>query len=206
MRILFENRMVRQAAVLARNFRRDRSGVAAVEFAMIAPMMFFLFVGCVEFSQALTVDRRVTQAASACADLIARAPSSGLTEGEVDGQLRIIESLMRPYDPTLLNVKIVSVKAQDAGGGALQYVVDWSRDSAGATPYARNATYTAIPEGLLAAGESVIIAEAAYNYSPLIMQYFLTSAFSLTEKFYLKPRNATCVHLKPVNCVTGGSV
>lgn len=206
MGMMFSGRAIRRAAILVRRFRRDRRGVAAIEFAMIAPLMFFMFAGSVEFSQALTVDRRVTQAASACADLIARAPSSGLTAGDVDGQLRIIESLMRPYDSSLLTVTIISIKAQDAGGGAVRYVVDWSRDSAGVTPYARNTPYTAIPANLLAVGESVIIAEASYNYTPLIMKYFLTSAFNLTEKFYMKPRNATCVHLKPVNCVTGGSV
>ncbi|MEZ5852668.1 MAG: TadE/TadG family type IV pilus assembly protein [Hyphomicrobiaceae bacterium] len=203
MKHVFSGRMTRRTAALARKLRRDHRGVAAVEFAMIAPLMFFLFVGCIEFSQALTVDRRVTQAASACADLIARAPAAGLTVAEVDGQLRIIESLMRPYDSSRLNVKIVSVKAKDAGGGALQYVVDWSRDSTGATPYVRNSTYAAIPDGLLAAGESVIIAESTYNYAPLIMHYFLTSAFDLSEKFYLKPRNATCVPLPPeiTNCI-----
>ena len=43
----------------------------------------------------------------------------------------------------------------------------------------------------------MIIAEANYNYSPLIFNYFITSAFDLQEKFYLKPRNASCVHLRP---------
>lgn len=35
----------------------NAQGAAAVEFAMIAPLMFMMFVGSVEFSQAITVDR-----------------------------------------------------------------------------------------------------------------------------------------------------
>jgi uncharacterized membrane protein len=35
-------------------------GVAAIEFGMIVPIMFMLFVGAIEFSLAITVDRRVT--------------------------------------------------------------------------------------------------------------------------------------------------
>lgn len=193
---------------LADRLGRDNRGVAAVEFAMIVPIMFFLLVGAVEFSQALTVDRRVTQSASSTADLVARAPSQGLTTTQVDNEMKIVEQLIEPYDLTALTVKIVSVKASaDPGNpGAVNYVVDWSRDNRGGTPYARNSTYTSIPNGLLVAGESVIVAEAAYNYTPLIFNYFIESAFSLEEKFYLKPRNASCVHLQPINCVTGGNL
>lgn len=195
------------SGLLAR-IRRDQRGAAAVEFAMVVPIMFFLLVGAVEFSQALTVDRRVTQSASSTADLIARAPSQGLSLAQVDSELRIIEQLIQPYDISALTVRIVSVKAQAVAGnpGAVSYVVDWSRDNRGGTPYARNAPYSSIPAGLLVAGESVIVAEATYNYTPLIFNYFIQSAFSLDEKFYLKPRNASCVHLQPVNCVTGGNL
>lgn len=188
--------------------RRDEKGIAAVEFAMIVPIMFFLFVGAVEFSQALTVDRRVTQAASSTADLIARAPSQGLTSSQVDNELRIIEQLIEPYDLSQLTVRIVSVKANAVPGnpGAVNYVVDWSRDNRGGTPYSRNSPYASIPDGLLVAGESVIVAESSYNYTPLIFNYFIQSAFALEERFYLKPRNASCVHLQPINCVTGGAL
>ncbi len=193
---------------LAGRLRQDASGIAAVEFAMVVPIMFMLFVGSIEFSQALTVDRRVTQSASATADLIARAPTTGLTAGDVDGHLRIIEQLISPYDLAPLTVKIASVKAQadPANPAALNYRVDWSRDNRGGTPYARNAPYTDIPAGLLVGGESVIVAEAKYVYTPLIFSYFITSAFDLDERFYLKPRNASCVHLIPINCVTGGAI
>ena len=117
----------------------DARGVAAVEFAMIVPIMFFLFAGTIEFSQALTVDRRVTQAASSTADLIARAPNSGMTADQVDRDLRIIEQLIAPYDLSRLYVKVISVIAQGTPGNpsALNYVVDWSRDNLAGTPHVR---------------------------------------------------------------------
>src|SRR5688572_10346719 len=92
--------------LLAR-MRRDTRGVAAVEFGFIVPIMFFLFVGTIEFSQALTVDRRLTLAASSTADLIARAPNSGLTPEQVDRDLRIIEQLIAPYEIARLYVKVM---------------------------------------------------------------------------------------------------
>lgn len=194
------------ATVLSR-FDADRRGTAAVEFALIVPVMFSLFVGTVEFSQALTVDRRVTQAAASSADLIARAPgptgaTPGMSPTEVNNALKIIEQLIEPYELSRLNVKVTSVIARTVSGN-LTYIVDWSRDNLGAEPYARgNAPPFPVPANLLTAGESVIVAEATYNYAPLIFSYFITSAFDLKEKFFLKPRNGACVILRTVttNC------
>jgi Flp pilus assembly protein TadG len=146
--------------------RRETGGMAAIEFAMIVPIMFFLFVGTIEFSQALTVDRRLTQAASSTADLIARAPNSGLTAAQVDRDLKIIEQLIAPYEIERLYVVVASVIAQGTPGNpsVLTYTVDWSRDNLAGTPYNRGDTYNKIPQGLLVAGESVIVSEATYNY------------------------------------------
>jgi len=186
--------------------KRNADGMAAVEFGMIAPIMFSLFVGSIEFSQAITVDRRVTQAASATADLISRAPSEGVSAAQVDRDLSIIGQLMAPYDATALTVNIISIKALPVPNNpnALNYIVDWSRDNRGGTPYARGAPAPfGMPAGLLVAGESVIVGHTIYNYTPLIFHYFIQQAFNLEEKFYLKPRNAACVHLLPINCTTG---
>jgi len=193
---------------LLTRMRRDTRGVAAVEFGFIVPIMFFLFVGTIEFSQALTVDRRLTLAASSTADLIARAPNSGLTPEQVDRDLRIIEQLIAPYEIARLYVKVMSVIAAGTPGNpsVLIYTVDWSRDNNAGTPHPRGEQYQEIPEGLLVAGESVIVSEATYNYTPLIFNYFITSAFNMTERFFLKPRNSSCVHLRPINCVTGGTM
>ncbi|HRD76379.1 MAG TPA: pilus assembly protein, partial [Hyphomicrobiaceae bacterium] len=117
----------------ARNLRRSESGIAAIEFAMVVPIMFFLFVGAVEFSQALTVDRRVTQSASATADLVAR--TDRMTLAAVDNTLKIVEQLIQPYDANALTVAVVSVKASASGGPVPNVTVDWSRNNKGATPY-----------------------------------------------------------------------
>ena len=156
-----------------------------------------------EFSQALTVDRRVTQSASSVADLVARV--TRLDTNAVDNLMKVVEQLMSPYDLTPLTVTIVSVKASNSGGADPKMTVDWSRNNKGQTPYARNSEYKNIPKGLIAVGESVIVGEATYNYSPLIFNYFIQNAFSMEERFYLKPRQTSCVSLDPINCVTGNN-
>jgi Flp pilus assembly protein TadG len=41
-------------------FARDRRGVSAVEFAFVAPVMIGLYLGCVEVSDGVAVDRKVS--------------------------------------------------------------------------------------------------------------------------------------------------
>src|SRR5436189_1298081 len=49
--------------------RRDQAGVSAVEFAMLLPLMLTLYLGAVEISQGVAIDRKVTLTAHTVADL-----------------------------------------------------------------------------------------------------------------------------------------
>jgi Flp pilus assembly protein TadG len=63
---------VSSAAALRRRLLRcvqDERGVSAVEFALLLPLMVTLYLGGVEISQGLTIDRKVTLVARTVADL-----------------------------------------------------------------------------------------------------------------------------------------
>jgi Flp pilus assembly protein TadG len=194
----------KRVRALISRLRRNEQGVAAVEFALIVPIMFLLLAGALEFSQAITVDRRVTQVASSTADLVARVDKFN-NNGEIDNILKIIEQLFSPYDVAPLTVSVISVQAKAKSGNpaVTEMRVSWSRDTKGQIPYTANTIYGHIPAGLLAQGESVIVGEANYTYTPLLFKYFIMEAFGMQERFYLKPRQKACVSLAPTNCVTG---
>lgn len=164
-------------------FARNSDGIAAVEFAMILPIMFFLFVGAVEFSQAITVDRRVTQVASSSADLVAQAKD--LSASEMTNIFSMVDRLVWPYDKTRMKISIVNVRSPT--GAPTPYKVQWSCAHNGGALYSANTNY-ALPTGLIEEGTSIIVAEVKYNYTPLIFSYFIESAFDLEERFYLRPR------------------
>ena len=177
-------------------FWRNRDGVAAVEFAMIVPVMFVLFVGSVEFSQALTVDRRVTQIASSAADLVARTKS--ISTSEVSSIFEISNHLMQPYTTTPLKITIVNVVANATD--ATNTTVCWSQNyQGGVTNYSNGQSYT-LPTGIVQAGESVIVAEVAYAYTPILFNYFMPGTTNLTETFYLKPRLSASIEYNGVKC------
>ena len=189
-------RPARPLGGLMRRLGRSSDGMAAVEFAMIVPIMFLLFVGSVEFSQAITVDRRVTQIASSTADLVAR--EKQVSTSDVDGIMQIIDQLMAPYDVSRLKVTILNVYSQM--NNAADTRVCWSHNHNGGTStYSPEQAYT-LPPGILEAGNSVVIAEVIYDYQPLIFNYFIQTAFALKEKFYLKPRLSKSVKYNTTQC------
>ncbi len=57
----------------AAGLRADMRGTAAIEFSLILPLMLSLFIGTVEFYNAIAIDRKVTLMARTCPILYRRA-------------------------------------------------------------------------------------------------------------------------------------
>ena len=185
------------ASVSALKLARGIEGMAAIEFAMIAPLMVFLFIGTIEFSQALTVDRRVQQVASSTADLIAREKS--LTTTDLEGIMQIVNQLVAPYDAQPLKVTVLNVYS--AINNAADTKVCWSYNhNGGVHSYAANEKY-GMPDGILGKGASAIVAEVTYDYEPLIFRMFIQTAFKMEEIFYLKPRLSNSVEFNSQKCL-----
>src|SRR5436305_12464294 len=85
-----------------RRFLADRRGVSAVEFAMLLPLMVALYLGGVEISSAVAIDRKVTLVARTLADLVAQATNVSSTD--VTNVLSAIAAVVQPYDDTKLKI------------------------------------------------------------------------------------------------------
>lgn len=189
-------------------YRSDKRGVAAIEFAMIVPIMFFMFVGAVELSQAITVDRRVTQVASSVADLVARKETS-ISQTEITDILRIGGYIVAPYSQSPLEVTLRNVSSSSADASKTKS--SWRCTFLGAgkdpTPSCTclNETFT-LPSNLVSTNDSVVVAEVAYTYTPFIFDYFLKKAlpnsssgpgtYTLSETIYMKPRGQAAMLLQ----------
>lgn len=176
---------------LAQRFHRDERGVAAVEFALLVPIMVSLFVGAVELSQAITVDRRITQIASSTADLVAR--ESAITTAQLNNVTDVARALLQPYDTAPLKITITSVGANATNINNTK--VCWSHSfQGGAATYAQGQTYT-LPAGIVDRGGSVVVSEVAYDYTPLVFAFYLPGITTLRDKFFLKPRISSMIQL-----------
>jgi Flp pilus assembly protein TadG len=163
----------------ARHFKANQKGVAAIEFALIAPVMIALYVGLIEFSNALTLDRKLTHTASALADLVAQ--DNDITDGEMTDILAASAAIVAPYSASPLRLVVSSVVAD----GANKTTVAWS-DAKNTSPRGQGSTVQ-LPDGLTEPGSSVILAEVSYTYTSPFTQ-FLTGGIELKDRFYLRPR------------------
>jgi Flp pilus assembly protein TadG len=167
---------------LFRPFNRlagDRSGVAAVEFAMILPLMLTLYLGANEFGHALTIKRKVTHVTSSIADLVTQ--SETISDADMANILDAAASIMDPYDSDGLEMK-VSLIAIDEDNAA---TVVWS-DARNDTPLTVGAEVT-VPDDVNTADTHVVVTEVHYEHTPTI-GYVLTGTLDLWDEFYLRPR------------------
>lgn len=167
-----------------------RRGMAATEFALLLPLQVLLFFGLLEASDAMTVNRRVTQAANALADLVAQ--SEQVTYDELDSLFIGISNIIEPNGKSNLTINLVSVTPNAKG----EPVVHWSRDMNGNEPYAEGAAFTRLnDETILNAGSSLIFVEIYYDYEPTLANRILSSRITFEEQTTRWPRLSTRVQL-----------
>ena len=156
---------------------RDDRGVSAVEFALIAPLMISLYLGCVEISDGVSAQRKVTLIASTIANLTAQ--STSLATSDVSGILNASTAIIYPYGSSTLKMT-VSCIAIDANKNA---TVKWSVTRNG-TALSGSAT---LPSALQVANTQLVYAQVSYGYKPVI-GYTITGTMTLSEQMYMMPR------------------
>jgi Flp pilus assembly protein TadG len=176
---------LRALADRLRDFRVAREAVAAVEFALILPVMLTMYVGSIELSQAFSMDQRVITIAGTTGDLVAR------TNGAIDmttlnNYFQAAQAIMSPYSTTNLQ-QVVSVVAVDSTG---KTKVEWSRGYHGGTAQVCNQPYDGahpIPDVMknIAGGNIVVVSEATYTYPPMLGIFFKNNFVFYHQNFYL---------------------
>lgn len=199
-------------AVLARS-RGDTRGIAAVEFALILPLMLTLYLGSAELTQGVMASRKMTLVSRTISDLAAQqASGTPMTDATMTSIFNAAAAIMSPFDVSTLKMTISAVEFV-ANGTPTSYTANgydakirWSkvgpyggtaRACAKATPVA-NATSpssTTLPSGLFAAG-SLIVADVSYTYDPVFGGSLLAwsstdSIMTMKNTTYMRPRNWT---------------
>ncbi len=169
-----------------RLFAAARDGLAAVEFALIAPVMIAMFYGAVELSSAVDCNSRVAHVASTTSDLVAQSTTVSTTD--IDNIFQAANAILYPYSSTGAQI-VVSSLVDDGHGGA---TVAWS-DAQNTSPLTVGSTVS-VPSGLIVSGSggSVILSTITYVYNPPVT-HFLGGAVTLTSSFYSRPRRSLTV-------------
>jgi Flp pilus assembly protein TadG len=159
----------------------DQEGAAAVEFALIFPVLFVLHVAAAEALEVYIAQRNVAHIAAAMADIMAQ--SRVVTQADVDDVLLASTAMMHPFPEASLQQRVSSLTANAAGTVATDWSVRRSYDGA-ANP--------SVPAGYLLANESAIVTDVIYDYKPTF-GLFLPKTIRFTRHAYVRPRLSTKV-------------
>ena len=163
-----------QGTVLER-FSKDQRGVAAVEFALLAPLLLTLMLGALEITQSIWADSKVEQATNTIGDLVSRTPVMTDDEYRAIGDAGPL--VLRPNPENNLSFTVTSVIGCLADpsdtDSDLDYYVLWSKvwtgGSVSNSPHQVDQKFSNQPDSLkVEDGDTLIVTEGTYDYSPTI--------------------------------------
>ena len=158
---------------------KDRRGVAAAEFALIAPALIFLIMGVFEMSFRFRASEEATRYVHQVADIISR--ETELTEGDIEELYEASIFMMKPLDTTEdldLDVSSVGFEGVDAEPAIL-----WRRVAGTEVAFSLPDT-----QGMGIQDETVIRVGVRYNYQSVLTELFGGGSMAIEKSAYTRPR------------------
>lgn len=208
-------RLISCVCGLTRILLRDRSGTPAIEFALLAPVMFILLAGSYDITQMLIAMRQVTSTAQQIVEIATEQSvqpdqSSSLTVQQgYQAQSAIYALIPRLgfgtdtslFSVTLSAVVFVATPAGCTAGTNCSYVANtaWSTALSQGRHVTRpcgviaqvlstqQATIATLPTAGMTALTSIVVADVSYIYQPLFSG-FIIGPMTLQRTAFLPPR------------------
>ena len=207
--------LIRCACRLARALLRDRSGTPAIEFALLAPVMFILLTGSYDITQVLIAMRQVTSTAQQIVQIATQQSvqpdqTTALTVQQGYQAQSAIYAMIpglrsgtdtSQFSVTLSAVVFHSIPAGCKAGTNCSYIANtaWSTALPQGKQVTRScgvvaqvastqqATITTLPTAGMTAVSSIVVADVSYAYEPLFSG-FITGPMTLQRTAFLPPR------------------
>jgi Flp pilus assembly protein TadG len=180
---------------------RDRRGVAAVEFAFIAPILLTLYLVTMEVAQGIETNKKVGRISSMVADLVTQ--QSEMNQDQLEAIMEIGAAIIQPYNRTLPKIVITGIDISD--DPTPDVTVVWSRqldDGAFTVPYVEGSE-TTVPDAIEISDTFLVRVTVELDYRPVITwtaeqkaSLGLAGAFDriqMRETYYLRPRMSAAI-------------
>jgi Flp pilus assembly protein TadG len=192
--------MMRWPANIVRRFGASTRGVAAIEFAMIAPILAVMFLASLDGGRAIATymkTRAVTFAVAAITNQYSTIQASDMTS-----IVGAASKIMAPYTTTTTNPVItISQITINSKGKA---TISWSY-SQGGTARTQGSAITLPATALDVKSTYLILAEVSYTFTP-VFGLFTAGTLTFSDNLYVTPRISNCINYPPQSvsgCVTG---
>jgi Flp pilus assembly protein TadG len=190
---------MRPAAVsICRRFGTSTRGVAAIEFALIMPVLLIMFLSTFDAANGIAVYMKVRSAAFVLAAITNQYGTSAsvnyppIATADMTNITGAASKVLAPYTGTPV-VVVSQIKATSNTAA----VVSWSYSLNGTALTPTN-PYTSLPTNFAqnSCGSSypcyAIVATVSYSYTPLFGS-FMTGPITLSDTVLATPRVTTCV-------------
>jgi Flp pilus assembly protein TadG len=177
-----------QAVSASRRFGRATKGMAAIEMALIFPIMTITYFGMIDVTNLLAAKRRVTLSSSTIADLVAQAPGT-ITTADLNGFYAAITPIMDPFPTTTTGVQVYTYRINGAA-----VTLRWQHStgqSCGAPPV------TAGYSDLMLEGNDLVVAKTCITLMPITGKVIANTSYTLRKETALRPReepNIVCTN------------
>jgi len=174
----------------------DRRGMAALEFALIAPLLLSMYFVTMEVAQGIEANKKVSRVGSMVADLVTQQQS--ISRSELEAIMQIGSAILLPYNRSMPDITVTAIKLTDETNA--KAIVQWSRrlrDGAFMQGPVKG-TETQVPVTLKIRDTFLIQVSAGLDYRPVLTwtaenkaSLGLSAAFAridMQESFFLRPR------------------
>jgi Flp pilus assembly protein TadG len=181
---------------LVRRFIAHRRGVAAIEFAIIAPVLILILVSTFDIGVAAAIYMKVRSATytlAAVTNTYTTGANNSIQSADMTNITGSTAKVLAPYSGSPVTATITQLVLSSA----TQAKVSWSYSLNG-TAYAQGVTWTRLPSQLTSTNACnsypcyLIFAEVSYQYTPLLFSSLIGS-LTLGDNLYMTPRSSPCI-------------
>ena len=162
----------------------DGRGAAAVEFALLLPLMMVLLTGIIELTNLMMAQRKMLNTVHTIGDLIAQ--ETELTSADLNDIFSAGALILAPFPDDSFAIGVASVVFDSSAVAS----VDWTSSLNSGVVI----NPTSSVASLAVADESVIMISGSYSYTPLLSM-ILPGPIQFSETVFLRPRKVSSITL-----------
>jgi len=168
-------------------------GVAAIEFALVVPLVIIVYAGGYEITQAATVNRKLTDTTVQLANVTTQYTS--VATADLNNIFAASSQIMAPYPTSTLTIVVSEVKTDASSNGT----VAWSQGyPTGTACLAKNSAVT-LPAGFASPSSYYVLVQTTYSYAPTIGSAFVHT-IPMTDQIFMVPRQSSSIPATGTSC------
>jgi Flp pilus assembly protein TadG len=169
---------------------RDTRGVAAVEFALVVPMVIIVYAGGFEIAQAATVNRKLTDTTVQLANVTSQYTT--VAHPDVNTIFGASSEIMVPYSTGPLTITLSEVQADSSGSTSAKVI--WTQSYTNGTPgaCATSGPAVTLPTGLPSPNQYYILVQTTYLYTPTVGSA-IVSNIPMQDQVFMIPRESPSI-------------